>query len=872
MNSGPWLLPPAADLDDPDRAERTLDVAFREAVRSWPGRTAVVDRQQSLTYAELDDRAEALAAALPEGLDPWRPVGVLAGHDVRAVVAMLAVARAGGAYLVLDAKAPVAHLERVSSRHRLSAVIGDTGQSVLAERLSGGAPVVSFDAPAGRAALDRAVDPGAPVAVSSTSGTSGRPKAVVHAHRSVVHNALRVSRALEVGDGDVLAATLPFPFVAGATPVFTALLSGATALVHDLSSGVDDLVATLDERRGSVVFLTAGLLTALGSRAGSRTCDTVRWVLTGGDRLTVDQVRTAHRMFPEARLLHRYNTSETNWTAGLEIDVAVLPGTGTVPIGWPVPWLALDLVGPDGAVAVGEGEGEAEVRGDHLALGYLDDAELTDTRFSAAGAEQRYRTLDRMRRGPDGMLEFAGRADATVKIHDVLVDPVRIEAVLETVEGVEAAAVVPFDTESGERRLAAFAVADGVRAVDLRGAVAAALPAAMVPAVVEIVDELPLTPMGKVDADALATRAVAAGRPEFAPARDDLEAVILAEFGMVVGRDDLGRDDDILALGADSLGLEEAASALSARLGRDVPAATLLRHSTAARLAESLRAPARPGSSRDSRLIRLSSVDGTGVPLLLFGGGGGTRLAGIARLARHVAGRPCFLVVPRGYQYRGRIDRSVTGIAGSAVSDWLAEGTPGPVALVGMSSGGNIAVEAARQLRAAGVEVPLVVVLDSPPRSPQLRLSRSLRAAIPRHVRVGEAERARRGQRTGWARRAFWSGRVVGERVAIRARAASARWLPVGSERRDAAFQSVVAVALARYREKPFEGDLLLICAAVSDPRNLGSAPPDLRWGDFVRGSVQIRTVPSTHETLVDEPYVAETARLVREALNRVSA
>lgn len=868
----PWA--PMPDVAASVASHRSLDDAFRATVARWPDRIALVDKHGATRYDDLDRQVDAVATQLAVQPRDDGPALVVGAHERGVVAAMLAVARVGGTYLVLDPTAPTGHLAGIVARHAPSAVLTDADHAGLAERLAPGVPLIDVGI-VDTALVDRRVDLStvpaeAPLAVSSTSGTSGRPKAVVHSSRAVVRNAERVGAALGITPDDVLVGSLPLAFVAGATPVVTALVHGATVLLQDLSDGVAAFVEAVGVHHGTVVFVTGGLITALATRATGE-CPSVRWVLTGGDTLTWSHVDTVRRVFPTARVLHRYNTSEANWVAGVEIPAGAGPAAGPIPLGWPVPWLDVDLADDEGTVLDAAGEGELVVRGEDLSLGYLDDPALTAERFATAGGRRSYRTLDRAVRAPDGLLRFAGRVDATVKVHDTLVDPVRVEAALVAQPGVQAAAVVAATGPDGSVSLRAFVVAPGLHATGIRGALADALPLAMIPATVDVVDDLPLTAMGKVDARALADRVTTAGAVPAAveTPRTEGEATIVARFGAVLGRDGIGRDDDLLVLGADSLALEEIATGLADDLGRPVTVPMLLRHPTAADLAAVLRSSARPRSARESHLIRVASVDGPGVPLVLFAGGGGVQLSGVARLARHVGGRRCYLVLPRGYEYRSRIDRTVPDIAASMVNDWLRDHPGSPVVVGGMSAGGNLAVEAARQLRAAGVDVALTVVLDTPPRSPHLRRGRSLRAAIPRNIRAGVAARRASGRGTGLLRRAYWALRVIRERAAIRIRAAIARWTPLDSARRALAFRCVVAVALERYREEPVDVDVLLVRAAEADPLSLGTGPEDLRWGDYVTGALDVVTVPGVHETLVDDPFVIDTAAAISEALRR---
>lgn len=840
-------------------AERTVGDAFHATASRHADAIAIVDWRGTVTYSDLDRRTASVAAALGAIDRDERPVLVLTGHDAGAVVAMLGVARAGCRYLVLDPRAPRPSRAAIATRHGAGAIITDRAHAADATALLPEGTVIVLEDVEPAVAPAIQVDPAQVLAVSSTSGTSGRPKAVMHSHRNLVHNALRFAAAVDSVAGDRFLVALPFPFVAAGTPTFAALLSGATAVVHDPSRPGAGALADVVRTTGStIVFLTAGLITSIAGRGALTPAPGVRLAVTGGDRLTVEQVRVVHGMFPAATLLHRYNTSETHWAAGLVIDPTALPEAGSVPIGWPVPWLDLDVR-----------EGELFVRGEHLALGYLDDAELTKERFAHVGQAREYRTRDLVFQNPDGMLEFVGRADATVKVHDVLVDPATVEAAIEACPGVRSAAVVPWRDEDGTTRLAAFAVASGVQARTIRRRLVDTLPIAMVPTTIDVVTELPLTAMGKVDGDHLAARAATRARAPYTEPQTPDEAWLAGQFAAILCLDGIGREDDFLALGGDSLSMVELQSVIEGRYGATVDISTLLENPTPAELAIVLRGPARPRCRDDSHLVRLASGSSGRTPVLLFAGAGGTAIEGLASLARHLDDRDCFAALPRAFEYVGHPDRTIDAIAASAVADWRRLRGADTVIAVGMSSGGNVAIEAARQLRAVGTPVELVVLLDSAPRSPQLTHGRRFGSAAARSISRGTSARSAQGRRTSTAHRALWVARLGAKRIRVRLRALTAGWPAVGGQRRRRAFYDLVTLALGRFEQADYEGDVLVVRATHPDPDHPWNQVPDLRWGDYVSGRLEVVTMTCRHADLVDPPFVTTTSAVIESALRR---
>jgi amino acid adenylation domain-containing protein len=844
--------------------------AFVAVADARPDAPALITPAGTATYAQLRSRAEAVASVLlaepafsPARWPDARPALVLARHDEAAVAAMLGIAAAGGCWLVLDPSAPAGYLERIVARHGSGLMLADRRHQDRAAALVGtsGSVVLADAAPVDGPTADRrpavAVDPWSPLSVSYTSGTSGRPKAVLHSHRNIAQNALSYGRAIDAGPADRFLVTSPLASVAAATPLFTALLGGGTAcLVAFPEHGAGGVARLADTAGVTVAHVPSATLEALAA-ARPQGLPGVRLVSLGGDRLLPHQVQAARTAFPRATLLHRYSTSETNWIAGHRIEPDDPLPDGPVPLGVPVPWADVSVVDASGE-PVRDGEaGELVVRGDHLALGYLDDPELTAERFAEDG--RAYRTGDRVRRRPGGALEFAGRRDDVVKVRGVLVDLAAVERALRSVGDVREAAVVAIGGDRVE--VAGFVVGDGLRAWQVRAVVAASLPAAMVPAQIVVLPELPLTARGKVDRDAL--RAMGVGRPPFAEPADGLERAIAGEVASVLSVEPVGRDDDVFALGADSLATAELIERLEPVLGRALRAADLLEHPTPALLAQWSRVAADAGPDRrHARLVKVADGPVDRPIAVMFTGGGGGFVAGMSQLARAMSPRRCYVVVPRGFDHRGPADRTVPRMARSAataVRSLLAVEVVRSVVLIGHSAGGTVALETARQLRGAGVEVRLVILLDTLALTERVKQVRSMGPDIRYNIRTGTRIRAERGQGTSAARKAFWALRLPLRRLQRRWLAATAGTLPRSGQSQVRAFHALIKVATRRWVDGPYEGRVHLVRAsdASTDPR--GSAA-DLGWGEVLREGLTTSSTTSGHSRMTTGANAVTTA------------
>ncbi|MEU8383212.1 amino acid adenylation domain-containing protein, partial [Streptosporangium sp. NPDC048865] len=512
---------------DTARAFAPLTVAqrFEAQVARTPDATAVVTGGVSggattLTYAELDERAEALADRLAAaGAGPEEIVAIALPRSAEFVVALLAVLKTGAAYLPIDTTYP---------RSRIDLMLG-TARPLLVL----GADEPPRDAPP-RAHAE--VRPGHPAYVIFTSGSTGTPKAVVGTQRALAN---RLAWGADLAPTGVRVAKSSPAFIDGSTELLGGLVAGDTVVVADDDTATDALaLAELIRRHGvNLVTVVPGLLAALmetGERTGGLGSVTT-WVSSG------EALPAALAERVPARLVNLYGCSEA---AG---DSLIAEGSGgLVPIANTVAYV-LDAGLREVPV------GELYLAGDGLARGYLGDPARTAERFVASPfgppGSRLYRTGDRVRRRRDGSLEFLGRADDQVKIRGFRIEPGEVEAVLAAQPGVRRAAVA---ARSGPR-LVGYVVGDPGSDLDLdalRARLGEILPDHLVPSVLVGLDELPRTPNGKLDRRALPEPAVREGR---AP-RAGAERAVADLVAETLGRDGVNADDDFFRTGGDSIG------------------------------------------------------------------------------------------------------------------------------------------------------------------------------------------------------------------------------------------------------------------------------------------------------------------------------
>jgi amino acid adenylation domain-containing protein len=602
-------------------AEPVLHRLFEQRAALGPQQIALAWGDERVTYGELNRRANQLARHLRAlGVRPDTVVAIAMDRSPDLLAAILAVLKAGGAYLPLDPEAPAARSAlMLADADAVLALVDDR----TADGLTAFVPVLRPAAErAALAALSGAdlhgeAEGAAPdnlAYVIYTSGSTGRPKGVMVSHRAACGTlAWRLAGFSLTGDDRILQNISP-TFDPSIWQIFGALLSGAR--LFPVPPGVHQdfgaLARTMAREGVTITDFAPPMLEAFLDQDGLDECRHLRLLFAGGQALPADLAARFRRRFPGAALQNIYGPTEAaidaaTWTCG------PLPAGATVPIGRPAAGkrlLVLDdrfdpaPLGVPGELYIGSqgSQGSQGSRGGDLARGYLGQPALTAERFlpdpspeSAPGARL-YRTGDLVRHRADGLLEFLGRTDRQVKVRGSRVELGEVETALSRCSGVKEATVVVREDVPGEPRIVGYFVADdgadrpdadrlGRLVVQLR----ASLPSYMVPAALVALPALPRNASGKVEARALpAPPEPTPGEIPRAPLRTELERAVAGIWREVLGVDEVGAEDNFFDRGGHSLQLVRVHTRLQQQLGREIPIVELFRHPTVAALARHL--------------------------------------------------------------------------------------------------------------------------------------------------------------------------------------------------------------------------------------------------------------------------------------------
>jgi amino acid adenylation domain-containing protein len=848
-----------------------IHAGFERQAAARPEAVAAEYEGEQVSYRDLNRRANQVARWLAKlGAGPEVPIGVCMGTGLDRLAVLLGVWKAGGCYVPLDPAAPAGRLEFMIADAGLPVVVADKASR---NRVPGGtdATVVCLADAEDEARLlpgenlaGTPVTPSDPAYVIYTSGSTGQPKGVLVEHRQAINFLHGMARHWGIGPGSAVLGFAAFTFDVSVMDMFMPLLGGAkVVLAAPETLHSPPRLAEL-MRRSSVTF--ACLPPAVLNLLTGEEFPDLRVLLSAGEELSSELLGAWLRDGLE--IYNGYGPTEASIGSTfmrLEPSTPLPP-----PIGRPKPnYQAYVLDTQLNPVPVGVA-GELHIGGAGVARGYLNRPELTAERFIPdpfRPGGKLYKTGDLVRRRTDGTLVFAGRIDDQVKIRGLRVELGEIEAALAAHPAVAQAVVTVVTSPAGDKELAGYLrPADGasIDPADIRHHLAQSLPAYMVPAHLMVLDQIPLSPHGKIDKKALPPPQRQTAPAHREPPQAGAETLLAGLYARLLGCGQVGASDSFFDLGGNSLVAMRLVDLIRRETGTDVGVSSVFRNPTPRLLAAVLdaREPA------DGCIVELGTGT-TGQPLFLIHAIGGT-VFGYTPLGLELAG----VLRVRGLQSPGLADPDALACSLDAlVADYtqrIRTAQPkGPYALGGWSMGGVIAVEVARRLERDGAEVSLLVLLDAPfalpdevPAPPEL--AARFAADVARGMGLEGAGSPEPSTADPSAQLAW-----LAQRISDRGTADPDRLDDPGADReataahlrqRFAVFAAHSAIMAGYQPAGPRVRARTLLVSADESP----NAPARSLWPGQISGPVSVLTVRSDHYGFLRAPLAADVAAAIR--------
>ncbi len=845
----------------------TFHARFESLAASCPDAPAIEWSGGAWTRQRIVSRMNAIARAL-------QGCGVRKG-DVVAIhlppvgdylASILAVSKVGGIHLSLDRRSPPAYLKRVLDHSGPRAVLAD---STVVESLraaeAGAGTIVDVGG------IAETTDAPQPVDVSPddlgsliyTSGSTGMPKGVARSHAYMFTGTQGYAEGLEIGEEDRISHVLPQSGAAARTDMFAGILTGGTLVMFDpLSEYTAGLADWLDEKRITVFHAVPTLFREiLRELPEERVLSTVRVVRVGGEAVRKGDLELFNRHFPPGSVkMWSYSCSE-----------ASLCTLARFRQGDPVPEGALHsgellndpevLILDERDEPVGRGEaGQIVLRAKELSPGYWNEPGLTNDSFRPCPRDSEYRlffTGDLGYIDAENRIVMTGRRDFMVKIAGNRVDTSEVEDALCHHPAVREAAVAA-DTRSGTHVLVAWvALRSGTEARELREFLAKTLPPYMIPPVIRIVEELPLTTTNKLDRKALLD---SLGDVRSPPEDTDRARVLVTEIRLVMrealGSDTFGTNDDFFLFGGTSLAAVRMTERIGESLGFAISPMALYDAPTPRLLAQYL-LDCRREPSAYKHLRGFESIT-SGAAIALVPAGGRTALS-LERIARPLsAHHPVYIMNPSGLGDGEAPHDRIESMAGAYVGELLAARPEGPLIVCGRCIGGLVAMEMARQIEAAGRTVHAVVVLDTLGVPPPKDLSLLLRYRVEVAMRA-VATGAGLGTIMQRLRKKLQKRRRAKQLTGHQRRLSGLNPMTQGE------FELYLAHLHARntYRSGPF--DAKLVGVVGTRQARYAEIKRNVMWSIVARGGVQRVKLPGSHSEVLDRGNVDRIVAILRE-------
>jgi len=891
---GDWELPSvpgivnAGQSPDPDRNSCCNHFAEIQA-KANPDRVALIHGNRQLTYRELDEQANRIAAHLVNrGIGADTPVGLCINRSPEMCIAILGILKAGGAYVPLDPSYP---------EERLRFMISDSGMKIV---LMNHATAESFRCPeqVEPLVIDRlpeeqtAVQPsqqadsGNLAYIMYTSGSTGVPKGVMVTHANVLSFALSALSRYGITATDRVLQFFSVSFDGSIEEIFTTWAAGATLVLRNFPVELTaaDFFRQIRKHGISVIDLPTAFWHELVNSIRSDDMllpPSLRLVIIGGEQASLPTYRKWHDLFGNSpRLINTYGPTETT-VVSLTADPATIEHLderhGGLPVGTPLDNTCIAVVSENLNIMPYGMPGELLIGGSGVAKGYLKRPELSQEKFidGLPGKAMRfYRTGDLVRFLENGNLLFLGRGDHQIKIRGFRIEPTGIETQLNRHAMVKSSAVIDYKDNAGQSFLVAYILPEETApsAKELKRYLSRKIPEYMVPPHYICLDAFPLLPNGKIDRKGFPLPELTNRQErEIIPPSTELESRLTKIWEETLGVSPISTRDNFFDIGGHSLMAVRLCSSINEQLETNLSISGLFQNLTIEALARQIMKNSPPDNLQATVLMQPGTSSGD-LPPLFFVHVLGTGLKFCRPMAKHLdSNLPIYAMSVQLLQDSPLKENTIEELAAFYIQEVRKISPEGPYLFVGISFGGMVIYEMARQLTAANGDVRLVALMDTIPPWAFTKLDSPDRLkAHGHHLRKEGLSYITRkiGERLTHERESI-TIKLKNLQDSLKYRyyqkTGQPQQMPV--EVKEFAAREENDQACARYSPAPYHGKITLFRSLERSNSVSVVTDPALGWSKFALGGVDIIDCPSDHLGMLDEPYVRTVAEQLSQSI-----
>jgi amino acid adenylation domain-containing protein len=856
--------------------KKTLDHLISESAQKFPDCTALRFGKRSMTYKQLNQEANQLAALLiARGIGSGDFVGISMFRCAEMIVVMLAVMKAGAAYLPLDPQYP---------KERIDFMLEDSSTRLIitTENLGGRYSSAVMELFIETAWTEMSVysnkdseiirESNSLAYLLYTSGSTGRPKGVMVTHRNLVNFVSSMQHFPGISQSDKLLAVTTISFDIAGLEIFLPLVSGAQIILASDAEQTDGTALLNMIRKEKITLMQATPVTfKMMLEAGWQEKLDIR-ILCGGEAITKDLI--ANLLSRCSGLFNLYGPTETTiWSTCAQI----FSTDEKITIGRPIDNTQIYILDQYGK-PVGENLiGELYIGGEGVTRGYLNRKELQSEKFlpddfSGRSGHKMYRTGDLARLLTDNTVEYIGRIDDQVKIRGYRIELGEIENALQLHPDVSQSVVIAKEDESGENRLIAYVkLKNRLDLGELSDYLLHKLPDFMVPRIFVHLEKIPLTSNGKIDRKKLPDPPSSQENrnKDFQIAETEMQKMLTEIWKEALHLENIGIDDNFFEIGGHSLIAIRIIRTIETKTDRRFPITALFESPTIRKLSRLLESEEKPNVWNSLVPIKANGsrptlyvVHGSGLTVLVFHG-----------LAMNLdPDQPVFGLQARGLNGVDEPFDNMEEIAAYYVSEIIQQNPAGPYSLAGYSFGGIVAFEMAKQLKAMGREINMLAIFDTNADnsyyfdSPKIRMKKKLKRQLPKFNFILRSFFKSPAEVLKYQFNLF--------RLKIRERLRSAGLIYKVEDVENIANEHKINeqhdIAFAKYKMSPFDGAIDLF--RVKGRNYFLDDPVYLGWKPYAIQGIEIHEISGDHKTFLLPPNVQELAKLLDEVMKRRNA